>query len=544
MMVLKAESPSTLRETAAQAVAKPDAVAISQAAICHLKGDPQGALEHLASVPPEHETIDLLRARGYIQMDLERFEDAAASYAAVVEKDPHVAEDRFQWGFCLQKTGHAAEALDQFEKAQSLGAVWIEVVLARSICHLTLKQYPKTIEAAQECLNRNPAYVPALFTMAVALHLTWELDQAVNYYQQVLEHEPASVFALMNLVSVGLQQRKYDFVERYARELISIEPDNLQGLEGLATAAFFHGDYSAAQDHYRRLTELVPDQVEFWLNRGISYHKQSLLGDALQCFTRARRVRSNSIQAYTHMGRTLRELGDLAGARACYEDAIDQWPDRDDVALNLSHVLESLELVGPAEEVCREFCERTPGKEQVWFRLGFLQWQRGAIEGAIDSFGRACELRPEWAAAEINLGLVLTAAGQLHRAEAVLAPLCRREPRNVEAAKAIAALALKEQDHARALDLHLRLLDLGETTAEVYYNCGVLAQALDRPEDAVEYYRQAVAIRGDFAEALLNLGHAMEDTGKHAEAKQFWIPALELNPELARSYFRHGSETD
>ena len=56
-------------------------------------------------------------------------------------------------------------------------------------------------------------------------------------------------------------------------------------------------------------------------------------------------------------------------------------------------------------------------------------------------------------------------------------------------------------------------------------------------DEAVRLYRQAVEAQPDFAEALLNLGHALKALGQEDEAKSCWRKALEFKPELAHGYF-------
>ncbi len=54
----------------------------------------------------------------------------------------------------------------------------------------------------------------------------------------------------------------------------------------------------------------------------------------------------------------------------------------------------------------------------------------------------------------------------------------------------------------------------------------------------MKFYRLALEARPDFAEARLNLGHALESLGQKDEARTCWVQALEVKPELARGYFR------
>jgi tetratricopeptide (TPR) repeat protein len=195
-----------------------------------------------------------------------------------------------------------------------------------------------------------------------------------------------------------------------------------------------------------------------------------------------------------------------------------------------------------AEAVCAKFCERTPTRAPMWFRLGYLQCKRGAAVEAITSFESALQLHPNWTEAEINLALAYQATGDLDRAQSLLEGVRTREPNHAGALRALATLAMNQSKPQQALDLHKQLIDLGDANEDVYFNCGVLAQTLNRPEDAIRYYREALALRKNFAEALLNLGHVLSTLGQTAEAKNYWVPALELKPEFALTYFRRGFE--
>jgi tetratricopeptide (TPR) repeat protein len=53
----------------------------------------------------------------------------------------------------------------------------------------------------------------------------------------------------------------------------------------------------------------------------------------------------------------------------------------------------------------------------------------------------------------------------------------------------------------------------------------------------VGYYQQTLAEDPEFAEALLNLGHALMALGQEEEARSYWRRAIREKPELAQTYF-------
>jgi Flp pilus assembly protein TadD len=68
------------------------------------------------------------------------------------------------------------------------------------------------------------------------------------------------------------------------------------------------------------------------------------------------------------------------------------------------------------------------------------------------------------------------------------------------------------------------------------YNMALLSQKRGRAAEAVRYYRQALAVRADFPNALVNLGHALMALGKHEEAQTVWQTAVRGGVELAEQF--------
>ena len=83
----------------------------------------------------------------------------------------------------------------------------------------------------------------------------------------------------------------------------------------------------------------------------------------------------------------------------------------------------------------------------------------------------------------------------------------------------------------------MRLIDLGERSAEVLYNTGLMYEKSGQMDKAAQLYREALAQQPEMPEALLNLGRILESGGKADEAKSCWSKALEAEPALPQGYF-------
>jgi tetratricopeptide (TPR) repeat protein len=137
----------------------------------------------------------------------------------------------------------------------------------------------------------------------------------------------------------------------------------------------------------------------------------------------------------------------------------------------------------------------------------------------------------------MNLAIACWKGGNFDSARRVFEEVLAAKPDSIDAVRGLAALAIEREDHAQALELQAKLIDLGERSPELFYNTGLLLQKSGQYEDAIRLYREALNERPNFAEALLNLGHALKAQGRQDEARFYWREALEAKPELAQGYF-------
>jgi tetratricopeptide (TPR) repeat protein len=127
--------------------------------------------------------------------------------------------------------------------------------------------------------------------------------------------------------------------------------------------------------------------------------------------------------------------------------------------------------------------------------------------------------------------------GRHEESRRVLEHLLTREPDCVDAVRGLAANAMDQRDLPQALHWHMRLQELGDRPPEVLHNTAFLLHQTGDLENSIRVYRTAIEARPEFAEALLNLGHVLQAAGKDDEARDAWVRALEIKPELARGYF-------
>ena len=158
------------------------------------------------------------------------------------------------------------------------------------------------------------------------------------------------------------------------------------------------------------------------------------------------------------------------------------------------------DLVG-AGRLCRSVLEQAPTSFDALHLLGLVEAQGGNHAAAERLIGRALEINPRSAAAQLNRGNAL--------------------------------MALKRRDEA--LKAYSRTLTLQPDYAKAYANRGAVLLELGRPDEAAADYRRAVALAPNEPASHAGLGNALKDQGKLAEAIAAYRAAIRLRPDFVEA---------
>ena len=206
---------------------------------------------------------------------------------------------------------------------------------------------------------------------------------------------------------------------------------------------------------------------------------------------------------------------------------------------NLASVLEQQGEKEEAEQLYAKLLARNPEWEDAWFRLGYLRLQRDDHRGGSRSVP---ELRPQAdsvAGSAIEPRIWRTGIWAMHEEAAKAFEACSKPiRRSIDAMRGLAAMAVEREDLPKALDLQAKLIESGERTPELFYNTGLLLQKSGQLDDAIKLYQEALTERPNFAEALLNLGHALKAKGRSRKRAttgvRRWSRSLSWPPATSR----------
>lgn len=343
-------------------------------------------------------------------------------------------------------------------------------------------QWEEALEALDACLARDPMFVDAYYSRAIAREHFNLLDDALTDYNIYMELRPEhreALFgrALLRFRLEQFQMAKLDFdrllrMPAGATTTVFFQQDAFTGgvnrvftTQGADQAYLFNymgltedhlGNFAAAINWYDSAIAMQPGNPDLFVNRGISKVKSRDSTGAIDDYLRALRLDGNHAlaknnlaaiggdkdqasgalldqaiednpsmpYAFAERGYARMEKGELKGALSDYDEAIRIDPGNAEYLLNRGLVRERLrDLAGAYDDYTKAIAIKATF-DKAWLGRGNVLSKQGRLEEAIEDYGVAILYNPGYASAYYNRAI---ARGRLHQNELACADLTTAE---------------------------------------------------------------------------------------------------------------------
>ena len=211
-------------------------------------------------------------------------EKALPYFEKAVESDSNYAEAWAQTGFCNEKLGKHAEALEASKKAVVLRPS-AESYFNIGLANFYLKQYKEASEAYRQSIKLDPYNAADSYYALGLVYRDWgKADDEIQAYKAAIRLRPDYTVAYERLGARYLRSKKFNEAVEIFRQLSALKP----------------GDANAPNNMGEALLEL---------NR---------LNDAVESFRQSIRLKPDFGKAYYNLGRCLLAMGNRDGALEQY----------------------------------------------------------------------------------------------------------------------------------------------------------------------------------------------------------------------------------
>ncbi len=291
----------------------------------------------------------------------------------------------------------------------------------------------------------------------------------------------------------------------------------------------------------QKAVALDPTQADAWYNLGAALEHLDREDEAISAYQRAIELEP-SPNAYNGLGDVLTTLGRYDEALAAYQQAIELNPDLAWPYHNLGLLYEhrgDYQAAVPLYQQALERHQRDQDKAVTWDNLGNVYAALGETDEAIAAYRWAGVLNPQYASPWHGLGDVFSKLNRDEEAIAAYRQALALDPDEPWPYNNLALVYERRGDYEQAVKLYQQALERhrdDRNRAVSWHNLGDVYYALDRPNDALAAYQQAIKLDPQRAIYPNSLGNLYGALGRYEQAIAAYQQAVKLDPEYMLAY--------
>lgn len=377
------------------------------------------------------------------------------------------------------------------------------------------------------------------------LDLTGHLDQAQSAYQKAIVIAPDFYPAWASLGILFSREHRSDDAWSAFEGGVKAAPDYASAWRNLGRASAVLGDLKTAEEAYEKAVELEPDNVASRVSLALLYAWNWKLPEARNQFREALKRQPTDVRAQAGLAWVESQPVGVATPKKALEPEVPpREPDMEQPGKTADWAFRAptptveyselrtrrgiaLTQLGRYEEALPELEEAArygSRDERVYAALGFTKYRLGDDVGSAEAYKEAIALSivPEpWY--HINRGAALERAGRFGAAAKEYKKAIKIDDRSSRAWFALGVLRLDTGDPRRALKALVKAVRYDSNYGPAHAALGVALLRLDRQEDALLAYRNAVVLMPRDPDARMSLARLLDSQGYRLEAAQEYL---------------------
>ena len=510
-----------------------------------------GRYREMVALVQEHDDIygdyaEIWALKGNAEFALERYGDAAASFAKAVSLSPGDPSLWHSRGLAEEFSGRLEEAETAFDRAV--------------LIDLDNQEYWISKASVQEKLGNNSG--------------------AISSLNRVISQSPDNTYALVQkariLVKVGETEDAMYFLDTALR----VSPSDT-GIRRLKRDIYKHeGDTERTIEECRIIVKLDGKDAGAYLDMADAYISMGDIGQAMAAINAALGKGLEDVQLLSKKADILKMNESFSEEIRVRKSVLLKDPGNTDAKLSLAEAFMRIGDKSSADEIYGELQKNDPGNVEITVRKAVVTSDAGDGSQAISLFREALYKDPDNTEILLGLANALRESGSDSEAESMLDKALQKDPGLVKAYtmkagirsemgddegarsvleeamefassdpeiwRALGSLQESDRDYSHAMISFDTAIKLGDDSSGTYLKRGLMQEAMGATDQALNSYGLALAKEPNSTEALTRLGALQASSGRESVALRYLETAARKDPkyvpaiiERARIYARH-----
>lgn len=433
--------------------------------------------------------------------------------------------------------GMAEEAKKDLDRLSKINPDHPGILYGKGMLQFRAQHFVEAQTAFEGVLTKSPDYLPAVYHLALTHLARNQLQQAEQYINQLRARSPGSVDVQKMLATLKLRRADHAGAEQILRPLLQRLPQDVALLDLMADVALARGNATEALEYIQRSLQLQPQAASSTREKlGLGLLMKGDTEQGLQELERAAEAEPGfgkadltlvlsylrlrqydkaiaAAQKYGSDGKDpmpynligtayLVGKGDMAKARAAFEEALKRAPGDPTSTINLAELEIQKQDLDSAAKHYGSLLKQNPGNLNATLRLGDLRQRQGKQAEALELYTNAMTRYPDRLEPRLSLARLKLIAGQPQEARALLSEVRASFQNNADFLTLYGQAALASRDVRDAVAIYQHLVQLEPQSGNSHF---LLSQA------------QAAA--GNVAQAKAALETAVRLAPRHIQAR-------------------------
>ena len=493
---------------------------------------------------------------------------AIVYYQKAVATDPNNISLRLNYARLLDKLHKDDLAVQEYNYVLSKGANNTEVLTALE--KIYLKKLASDSKNAQIYANLGAIYQKQK-----------KYDEAINYYKQAEKLEPTSVTTRLNIGT--LYQQKKDFTSALSayNSVLALYPNNLEANLYRANVLAESGEKEEALKAYRKVLDIEPTNIEAkramfdilkdtmtpeqmiktfsadaavdrstieaMYDYALDLHKDKKLDSAITCYNEILKYDTNNPEVYANLALAYSEKKDYTKASALINTAKTKFPSNSAVKTAANTINKSISenLYTEAntyftnseyQKALDAYLKINPQPKDVLIAIAACYKGLDNIDKSIEYYKKAFAVDKTNSDVAYYIGVLYAEKENWTSAKIYLQTALKLNPKNENADDLLATVVEQNnillinkvidkynaKDYDNALKIISQILTEDKKNAYAYYYRGLIYDAQQKPLQAINEYKQAIAHNSELILADYLIATAYDSLGQYANAYAYY----------------------
>jgi len=324
--------------------------------------------------------------------------------------------------------------------------------------------------------------------------------------------------------------------QRICEQLYQDDPSRKDNLLLLGAVHFQLKDFSESIFYNQQAIRVDPLFAEAYSNLGNSLRELGDVKAATEFYLKAIKLNPRFSDAYNNLASTYLQMGQTKQAYETYQMALVLDPELADAQNNMGNLLKAQGRVEDARKAYLEAIRIKPDFAVAWSNLAGIFKDEGEVDTALSYYNEAIRLSPNLADAHSNLGNALLSAGKLDDAKKSFEKAIRIRP-DFAVAHSNLGNVFHDMGHMdKAIAAYKLAIQIEPSYPDAHNNLGNAYRDIGEVENALIRYKKCLKLKPDHPYAYNNLGNLLKDRGLVKEAVDCYMTACRLMPRFAAAH--------